>query len=273
MKRLMENSAYLPGEKEAMDALDHFERDTLPTALENAIPGSAEQLFISGVITFESDVPVITGEENIEKAKKVLIDTFKVAPDKVTFKGLERNRLRKTGYDRVYSDGYQPYRTVDVLVFHVDWHDTTEPDLVTYRDYIRDHMKSQGIVWERVVLESLYSKTRDRTEQFLFDVFVGNKYGTMKWPCIADWDMTKDSIELAFDYRQDIDNKVAYTTRQSVEKRLDNFMMNEFTKLYNKELNTKAWYTITPAGVDDDGSGIVIYSYDINSFNSKRKDL
>lgn len=273
MKNLVEYDAYAPGEKEAMDALFNFEGNTLTKALDDAFPGSAEQLFMSGVITFESDVPVITSEENVEEVRKVLSNVFKVDLDKVSFVGKEKKQIRTFNPDRTYSDGYTPHKTVDSLNFHVDWHDTTEPDLVNYRDYIRSNMKRQGIIWEKSLVESLYNKTKNRTEQFLFDVFVNNSYGLVKWPCIADWDITKDSIALAFDYNQTVDPKIAYTTRQSVEKRLDNFMENTFTKLYNKELGTKAWYTITPAGVDDDGSGVVVYFYDINSFNSKRKDV
>lgn len=255
----------------AMSSLRRFENETLPLALEQVFPGSSRGLWLSSVMTFDSNVPVLTDVDNKNKLIDVLADAFKVSKDKVSFVGLEDYKLKKD-LDRPRQDSYQPYKTVKRLVFHVDWHDTIEPDLINYRDYIRASMKRQGVLWEKLMYESLYNKTKDRTEQFLFDIFVGNKYGTIKWPCIADWDITKDSIELAFDYRQDIDPKIAYTTRQSVEKRLDNFMENTFTKLYNKELNTKAWYTITPAGVDDDGSGVVIYSYDINSFNSKRKD-
>jgi len=132
--------------------------------------------------------------------------------------------------------------------------------------------------------EGMYSKTRDRTEQFMWDIFVDNKWGTTKWPCIADWEMTSDSIELVFDYSEKEEmyksikhggltaSTMAKTTRESVERRLDSFMENEFTKLYNKELDPKrAWYKITPAGVDDDGSGIVVYSYNIASYNSYGK--
>lgn len=275
MKRLIEfNDPYQPSEREAMNALKRFDEVVLPQALEKVLPGSTQGMFVSGsAVTFEGDVPVIADEKDTNKIIKVLSNTYKIDVSNISLKDSRMTRVRKEPKDsKVYSSGYIPYKTVNVLTFHVNWKDTKDEDLIKYRDYIRKDMKRQGIMWERYLSESLYNKTKNKTEQFLFDIFVGNRYGTMKWPCIADWNMTSDSIELAFDYRPDKDQKVPHTTRSSVEKRLDNFMQNEFTKLYNKELNTKAWYTITPAGVDDDGSGVVIYSYDINSFNSKRKD-
>lgn len=247
-------NAYQPGEKEAMDGLFRFEHVVVRNALEQAFPGSCPDFWIEGSpMDWKSKVPVITDIKNKDKVINILSDVFGVSKDKVVFSGTDKAKIRKSTSDRQYSDNYIPYKTMERLIFDVDWKDTTNEDLNRYQIYIKSSMKRQGIQWEKELMEGINKPVQDRIGNFALDVLVDRRYGNAKFTDIADIEVGPDYIDIAFDFEPRIEDtfnglsnkpsKIVHPTPTEIEvteKRIDRFMTEEFPTLFFR------YYHVTP---------------------------
>lgn len=245
---------YQPGEREAMNGLFNFENSTVRDALEKEFPGSCQGFWMGGSpMDWKSKVPVIADIRNKAKIINLLAKEFGVSKDKVEFAGLEKTKVKKTDPDRHYSDNYIPYKTINKMVFNVDWKETTNEDLKRYQDYIRSSMKNQGIEWESEILEGINQPTQNRIGNFALDVLVDRRYGNAKFTDIADVEVGPDYIDIAFDFMfretETINglsgkpSKVIHPTPTEIEvteKRIDKFMTEDFPTLFFR------YYKVTP---------------------------
>lgn len=276
------NESSFDESNEAINALKHFEEVTLRSALENKYPGSANGLWLSSVITFESDVPVLVDISEKDNVINILADAFQVSKDKVSFRGTEDFKLKKS-LDKPRSDNYQPYKTVERLVFHVDWHDTKDPDLVKYRDYTRKNMANQGVQWENELLEGINKPTQDRIGNFALDVLVDRRYGNAKFTDIADIEVGPDYLDIVFDFdfkEEEVLNglsgnmsKVVHPTPTEIEvteKRIDKFMTEQFPDLFFRYYKVTPFFRIVADEHRWLDKNALACMYDIIQFNERK---
>lgn len=246
------NDPYQPGEREAMNGLYTFENVTLKRALEKAFPGSAQDLFVSGIaVDFMGKVPVITDIKNKDEVQEVIANAYQIDKNKVNFLELEPYKLRNPEKTSV-SNNYIPYKTVDRMVFGVDWKDTKDENLLKYINYIRKSWAERG--QRNLLREGINKPTQDRIANFALDVFLDRRYGNSKFTeYIADVEVGSNYLDIAFDFQpSEVEtvnglsgkpSKVIHPTPTEIEvteKRIDKFMIEEFPRLFFR------YYKVTP---------------------------
>lgn len=215
--------------KMATDHLFHFDQVVLREALEEAFPGSTKEFWVQGAIQFTSVVPVITNISNKDKCIKILVDTYQVDKSKVKFLNIEDYKLKKD-LDRPRQDYYRPYITVERLMFEVDWHDTTQPDLVAYRDYIRGSMKQQGIQWESQLLEGISEPQRKKLEEYIYRSFLYDDFGLAKMSKnLVDIKVGNDYLDIVFDFNNPTGTEVEVTDKR-IDKVVTEHLVDGFFK-------------------------------------------
>ena len=242
-------------EKQAMACLDEFSHKILPNALEELIPGSANDFWMEGAIDFQSVVPVLCDSSNNKKVMKLLAQVFQVDPSKVTFEGTDEHKFKNGEFNN--KTNYQPIKTRTRQRFGVDWRKTTEPNLATYRDYIMDSMKEQGIENWVNLNEGINKPTQNRIGNFALDVLVDRRYGNVKFTDIADVEVGADYIDIAFDFnfKEEIvmnglsgkPSKVVHPTPTEIEvteKRIDKFMTEQFPELFFRYYKVQPFFKV-----------------------------
>ena len=246
---------YQPGEREAMSSLHNFENITLKKSLETAFPGSSQDLFVTGpAIDFIGKVPVIVDIANKDEVIPVLAKAYQVDESKVKFLELESYRLPNR--DKRSTSNYTPYKTVERLIFEVDWKDTSNKDLLTYINYIRTSWKERG--QDYLLREGINKPTQNRIGNFALDVFLDRKYGNSKFTeFIADVEVGPDYLDIAFDFTptetETVNglsgkvNKVIHPTPTEIEvteKRIDKFMTEQFPDLFFRYYKVSPFFRI-----------------------------
>lgn len=271
----------------AVSAYQFFCNDILPEALNDLYPGCAEDFWVQGAIYFESQVPVIVTADiiNDPNAKveilNLLADIFQVDKSKVKMTDTDVFKI-KTGMAR---DNYQPHKSVTRWIYTVDWHDTTEDHLVSYRDYIRKSMKSQGIQWEKELLEKLNEPTMKAFEKYVYDKFLYNNYGISKMTeYIAGIVVGPDYLDIAFDFKpKEIEtmnglsgkpSKVIHPTPTEVEvteKRIDRVICEQLVEEFFSDLKRTPFFKLVPDShvnlIDEQSLGCL---YNIIQYNEKK---
>lgn len=281
MKRVLEDQ--FEDSKTAINSLMHFTNEVVPQALENFLPGSAKKYWDEGSpMDFKSVVPVICDVSYKDKLIPLIAKTFQVDQSKVRFIGTDEFKLPRD-LDRPRQDNYVPHKTVERLKFEVNWHDTTQPDLVKYRDYTIKNMQDQGIDWESTLTEGINKPVQNRIGNFALDTFISRWYGNSKFTDIADVEVGPDYIDIAFDFtfkEEKVMNglsgkmsKVTHPTPTEIEvteKQIDRFMTEQFPKLFFEYYHVTPFFRIEAdehRWLDENSLGCF---YNIIQFNEKK---
>lgn len=281
-KRIKED-AYLPGEKEALDGLFKFEKDTVRNALEKKFPGSTRDFWMEGSpMNWKSIVPVIIDDSDKSEVIDILSKAFQVSKSSIELSGADYQKIKKDTTS--ISSNYTPYSTERRLLFTVDWKDTKNENLLRYKNFIQDHMKSQGIQWEKDLIESLNRSTTDALENYIYNKFLYNNYGLAKMTDnIVDIIITPDTVDIAFDFApkeavvmnglSGKPSKVISPTQTEIEvteKRIDRVMTELLMNDFFKDLKRTPFFKLIPNGHKWYDNRAFMCLYDIVQYTEKK---
>lgn len=274
-------------DNKALNAYKEFSDKILPETLNELYPGCAKNFWMQGAISFVSEVPIIVTSDiiNDSTAKTTLLrelaNIFKVDLAKVKMTDTD---VYKVYNDVISSSGYRSYKSVTRWIYTVDWHDTKEEHLVEYRDYIRSSMKSQGIQWEKQLLEKINESTREAFEKYVYNKFLYNNFGISKMTeYIAGIVVGPDYLDIAFDFmpKETVvmnglsgkPSKLLHPTPTEIEvteKRIDRVICEQLVEEFFSDMNRTPFFKLVPAGhvelIDNKSLGCL---YNIVQFNER----
>jgi len=263
----LRESGYGPGEKEAIDSLESFEED-LKTALKNKL-GDVRVSCTGAPVTFNLDISLMYEEgrnsDNVEVLvnadnviMKVLTNTFQISESDIDSVGPVKIPSVKSSYQRQTENGVR---------YEVDFKETKNKKLKVYMDYIKK--KLWGPMDESFALtEGISGPVQDRVGNFLWDAFVTQKYTSVSFPPIADFNIGKDFLDVAFDLKDEGILKPEIT-KETLLKHMDEYMKGQFLVNFFRYYKVTPFFTLEPDGVEYEDD-ILVFSYKVVNTNSSK---